>query len=128
MMLQAITFLLLCQLAGEALVRLLGLAVPGPVIGMVLLFAVLWFRGSAPPALSETAGGILKNLSLLFVPAAVGIIQHAGRIRAEWLAIAAALIVSTLLTMAVAAAAFRLTARLIGADEEQQHTPPEPGL
>jgi putative effector of murein hydrolase LrgA (UPF0299 family) len=96
---------------------------------MVLLFAGLWLRGSAPAALSDTAGGILKNLSLLFVPAAVGIIQHAGRIRAEWLAIAVALIVSTLLTMAVAAAAFRLTARLIGGDAEQEHTPPaEPGL
>lgn len=127
-MLHAITLLLLCQLAGEALVRLAGIAVPGPVIGMVLLFAGLWLRGGAPAALSDTAGGILKNLSLLFVPAAVGIIQHAGRIRAEWLAIAVALIVSTLLTMAVAVAAFRLTVRLIGGDAGEDRAPPaEPG-
>lgn len=124
-MLQAITFLLLCQLVGEALVRLADLAVPGPVVGMLLLFAGLWYRGSAPPALSDTAGGVLKNLSLLFVPAAVGIIQHAGRIRAEWLAIAVALIASTLLTMAVAALAFRLTARLVGLEAEEKH--PESG-
>lgn len=116
-MLQAITILLLCQLAGEALVRLFGLAVPGPVIGMVLLFAGLAIGGGASAALADTAGGILKNLSLLFVPAAVGIIQHAGRIRAEWLAIAVALIVSTLLTMAVAAAAFRLTVRLVAGED-----------
>ena len=119
-MLQAITILLLCQLAGEAFVRLAGLSVPGPVIGMVLLFAGLWLTNSTPKALADTAGGLLKNLSLLFVPAAVGIIQHAGRIRAEWLAIAVALIVSTLLTMAVAALAFRITARLVGSDANQK--------
>ena len=120
-MLQAITILLICQLAGEALVRLMDIAVPGPVVGMVLLFGGLWIGGGASKVLADTAGGILKHLSLLFVPAAVGIIQHAGRIRAEWLAIAVALIVSTLLTMTVAAIAFRLTARLTASEESDKH-------
>ena len=43
-MVGALTGLLLCQLAGEVLARSLGLPVPGPVVGMVLLFAALLRR------------------------------------------------------------------------------------
>ena len=44
-MIYALTLLFFCQLAGEALVRALGLAFPGPVLGMGLLFALLMARG-----------------------------------------------------------------------------------
>ncbi len=36
-MLAGIATLLVCQLVGEAVVRLVSLAIPGPVAGMVLL-------------------------------------------------------------------------------------------
>ncbi|NLX16673.1 MAG: CidA/LrgA family protein, partial [Ramlibacter sp.] len=41
--LKGFTILLLFQLAGEGIVRLLGLPLPAPVLGMVLLLpALLW--------------------------------------------------------------------------------------
>ncbi|MFM8501229.1 MAG: CidA/LrgA family protein, partial [Fluviibacter sp.] len=40
-MLAALTWLLLYQLTGEILVHVLDLPVPGPVIGMALLFLTL---------------------------------------------------------------------------------------
>ena len=72
-MLGALTLLLSYQLAGEVVALALGLPVPGPVIGMAMLFATLIARGSAPPALRDTANGLLAHLSLLFVPAGVGV-------------------------------------------------------
>lgn len=102
-MIGAATILLLYQLAGEVLSQGLALPVPGPVIGMALLFVTLLVRGRVPDALQATSRGILSQLSLLFVPAGVGVMVHAGRIGQEWLAIVAALLGSTVLTLAVTA-------------------------
>jgi holin-like protein len=106
-MLPALTLLLLCQLAGEALARLFHLPLPGPVIGMALLFTGLLIRGSVPDALDRTGSFLLSHLSLLFVPAGVGVMVHLKLIRAEWLPIAASLVVSTVITIAVTALVMR---------------------
>ncbi|MER2508309.1 CidA/LrgA family protein [Amaricoccus sp.] len=111
-MIQALTLLFLCQLIGEVVVRTIGIVFPGPVLGMGLLFLGLLVVGRAGAALEGVAETILRNLSLLFVPAAVGVVQQAGLIRAHWLAITAALIISTLLTLVVTVLTFRAVARL----------------
>jgi holin-like protein len=100
-MIGAFAVLLAFQLAGETLVRLLGLPVPGPVLGMTLLLLALLVRGTAPIALATTARGLLACLALLFVPAGVGIIVHAERVAAEWLPLAVTLVASTAITMVV---------------------------
>lgn len=111
----ALTALLVCQLAGEVIVLTArqffpGLAFPGPVVGMVLMFAVLVWRGGPGPHLDATASAILRNLSLLFVPAAVGIVQY-GPVLAEFgLVLAVALVVSTVLTLLVTVGVFMLFA------------------
>ena len=87
-MIESLTFLLLAQLAGEVIVRALGLPVPGPVIGLILLALIMAWRG-IPPALHETALGLLRNLSLLFVPAGVGVIRQADVLAENWLALVA---------------------------------------
>lgn len=106
-MLRSLAILLLFQCLGEGLVFVLRLPVPGPVAGMVLLFAALlaW-----PPlfALVEQSGNeLVRHLSLLFVPAGVGVLAAASEIGNQWLAIAAALVGSTLLTLAVTAGVLR---------------------
>ena len=69
----ALALLLAFQLAGEALRVALHLPVPGPVIGMALLLVYLIIRPEGPSTeLRNTAGGLLQNLSLLFVPAGTG--------------------------------------------------------
>jgi holin-like protein len=116
-MLAALTALLLCQLIGEATVRLLEIPVPGPVLGLVLLLALLALRRGVPETLEGTAGGLLRHLSLLFVPAGVGVLQHLDRIEAEWLAIAAALLVSSVATIVVTAVVMRAMIRLLKLDD-----------
>jgi holin-like protein len=123
-MLPALTALLACQLAGEFIVRLAGLPVPGPVMGLLLLLAALALRGGAPEALRDTANGLLRHLSLLFVPAGVGVMLHFERIGAEWVALLGAVILSVWATIAVSALVFRLVARLVGTPEENGETGP----
>jgi holin-like protein len=104
--------LLTCQLAGELLVFLAGLPVPGPVLGFLLLFLLCLGLGRVPAGLETTAPVLLSHLSLLFVPAGVGVMLHLARIAEEWPAILAALLLSTWLTIALTGLLF---ARLAGA-------------
>jgi putative effector of murein hydrolase LrgA (UPF0299 family) len=102
-MLGHITILLVYQLVGEVTARLAHLPVPGPVIGMGLLFLTLLWRGGVPESFAATARGLLGHLSLLFVPAGVGVMLHARLLQAEWPAITASLVGSTIITIAVTA-------------------------
>ena len=106
-MLAAITLLLVYQLVGEIVVVVLGLPIPGPVIGMALLFVTLVARGQVTGDLRDTASSLLRHLSLLFVPAGVGVMAHLGRLRHEWLPISVSLVASTLVTVAVTALVMR---------------------
>ena len=120
-MLQAFALLLLCQLAGEGVTRGLGLPVPGPVIGLVLMaiglltaqrLGLIRAEDVEATALGRTATGLLGHLSLLFVPAGVGIVQHGGTLLRNGVALVIALVVSTVLSLAVTAFVFRAVARL----------------
>lgn len=106
-MIAALTWLLLYQLAGEVFSRVLSLPVPGPVIGMALLFFTLVVRGHMgrpiPQSMQHTANVLLQHLSLLFVPAGTGVMIYLQLIADEWLPITTALIVSTIGGMAVTA-------------------------
>ena len=117
-MIPALAALLACQLAGEITTRALGLPLPGPVLGMLLLTALLLGFPRLVQAIRATAEGLLQHLSLLFVPAGVGVMLHFGRIRDEWLPLAAALVGSTLLTIAVTALVLRALMRRAGAPEQ----------
>jgi holin-like protein len=101
MVLRFVALLLCCQLAGEALVFWSRLPVPGPVVGMALLFLGLAVRGGVPEDLSRGVDALLSHLSLLFVPAGVGVMLHLATLREEWPAIALALVLSTAIGIAV---------------------------
>lgn len=122
-MIEAGILLLLCQLAGESMVRAVDLPVPGPVLGTVLMLAFLALRKNVPASLDKTSHDLLANFSLLFVPAGAGIILHVQRLEAEAVALLTALVLSTALTITVAALVFVGVDRLMGnktADAERQ--------
>lgn len=102
-MIEYLTLILVCQLIGELTVTLLGAPFPGPVVGMVLLFVFLLVKGSVPEMLSEVGGALLGNLSLLFVPAGVGVMAHAALLGRDLVPLSVSMVVSTLLTIGVTA-------------------------
>jgi putative effector of murein hydrolase LrgA (UPF0299 family) len=117
-MLPALIALLVCQLAGEVAVRAIGVPLPGPVLGMALMVAGFASFPRLLAAVRPVAQGLLAHLSLLFVPAGVGVIGHLDRLGAEGPAILAALVLSTLAAMAVGALVFVAVARMIGARDD----------
>jgi len=110
-MLGALTVLLVYQLIGEIIVQFTRLPMPGPVIGLLLLFLTLCLRGKLALPLRDTANGILQHLSLLFVPAGVGVMVHFARVSGEWLPLLLAVLVSTALAITVTALVMRALMR-----------------
>jgi len=130
-MIASLGLILLCQLIGEVVVRSLALPLPGPVLGLVLLLALLLLRDRSnwlaigPLARDGSQGGIegvsrilLANLSLLFVPAGVGVVQKLDLIAAHGVAIAAVLVLSVIVTLLVTVAAFVAMSRLLARTRE----------
>jgi holin-like protein len=121
-MIASLSLILLCQLAGEVIVRGLGLPMPGPVIGLMFLlilllardrFAVLARGPLREDGVENASRGLLSHLSLLFVPAGVGVVQKLDLVAAHGIAFAGVLAVSVLVTLLVTVATFLLASRLM---------------
>ena len=126
-MIRGFFILLAFQLVGEVAARGLGLPAPGPVIGLALLVVALslyqrWRpldeEALAESDLGKAARGLLAALPLLFVPAGVGVVQYMGLLREQGLALAVALVVSTVATLLATVGVFLLVKRLTGANGE----------
>lgn len=96
-----LTLIFTCHFIGEFIVVLTQAPVPGPVVGMLLLFIGLMIKGRVPDELGRIADTLLKHLSLLFVPAGVGIMLHFNLVREELVPLGGALVVSTVIAIAV---------------------------
>lgn len=121
-MIASLSLILLCQLAGEVFVRGLGLPVPGPVIGLMLLLILLMARdrftllARGPlrgDGVENASRGLLANLSLLFVPAGVGVVQKLDLVAAHGIAVAAVLVISVVVTLLMTVATFLVASRLM---------------
>src|ERR1700680_3100218 len=121
-MIASLSLILLCQLAGEVFVRGLALPMPGPVIGLMLLlvllvardrFAVLARGPLQGDGVESASRGLLANLSLLFVPAGVGVVQKLDLVAEHGVAFVGVLAISVLATLLVTVATFILASRLM---------------
>lgn len=110
-MLHALLLFVAAAASGEAASRLLHLPVSGPVLGMVLLFALFARHGPLPAGIERASRGVLRLLPLFFVPAGVGAVEHAGLIAGSWPAILAALAGSSLAALLVTGFALRILER-----------------
>ena len=121
-MIASLSLILLCQLIGEVIVRGLGLPMPGPVLGLLFLLLLLLARDRfALLATGPLSGGgvenasrvLLANLSLLFVPAGVGVVQKLDLLAEHGIAISVVLAVSVVVTLLATVATFVLASRLM---------------
>src|SRR5919112_3838535 len=124
-MIVSLTIILLCQLLGEVVARGLGWPLPGPVLGMLFLLVFLSLRGRIATRLPElgktldsTGKGLLAHLSLLFIPASVGVVQRLDVLAEYGVGLAVALVVSTFVTLMVTVVIFVVVSRLSGSSIE----------
>lgn len=118
-----ITTLLIFQLLGEISVRLFALPIPGPVAGLLFLLIALLvmarFKRPVPESLEQSSSVLLNHLSLLFVPAGVGVMVHFQRLSEEWLPIAIALFLGVLITMGATALSMKILLKLLNKETSE---------
>jgi holin-like protein len=112
-MIFALSILILCQLVGDILMRLIGAPIPGPVAGLALMFLMLCAWSGLDEKMRQTARGLLTHLSLLFVPAGTGVMLHLARLESEFVPVIASLVISTTLSLVVTALVFGYVARRV---------------
>jgi len=115
-MIYCITLILAFQLIGEVITRSLGLPVPGPVLGMVFFLVAMMALPKLATYMAPTAKGLLAHLSLLFVPAGVGIVGHLGRLGDELGVIMFIIFASTVIAILVTVYTFILLSKWVGSD------------
>ena len=121
-MIRGLALLLVFQSLGEVIVKATGSIVPGPVIGMVLLFAFLALRRKTPESLSQAADGLLGHLAIFYIPAAVGVMLYARQLAEQGVAWVLAIVVSTIGAMLVPALVLKRW--LPGDENEEMKTTP----
>ncbi len=99
MLLRGLTLLIFFQVLGTALSVLLVPALPGPIIGLLLLFGFLLLRGQVGEPLQQAASSLLRYLPLLLVPPAVGVMAYVEEISRQFWAVVGALVLSLLLSL-----------------------------
>ena len=127
-MIASFGLILLCQLIGEMFVRAVRLPMPGPVIGLVLLLLLLFARDRfallargplRAEGVAHASRGMLANLSLLFIPAGVGVVQKLDLLAEHGVAIMIILAISVAVTLLATAATFLAVSRLMARGREQ---------
>ncbi|MGX9390631.1 CidA/LrgA family protein [Nitrobacteraceae bacterium UC4446_H13] len=121
-MIASLGLILLCQLLGEIVVRGVGAPIPGPVVGLIVLLLLLQGRDRigllrrgplGDGGVERAAGGMLAHLSLLFVPAGVGVVQHLDLVSSHGVAIFVILALSAVVTLVVTSVTFIVTSKLL---------------
>ena len=100
--LRQFSIILLFSLAGEALHALLPLPVPASIYGIVLLLACLMAGVVRVDAIREVSSFLIEIMPVMFLPAAVGLMESFGLLLPSLGAYLAIMAVSTFAVMAVA--------------------------
>ncbi len=110
--------ILLVCLLGEILAHALPLPIPASVYGLVLLLAALKLGVLRLDQVKETGGFLIGILPLLFVPAAVGVMDLWAELEAMLLPCLIAVIPVTLLVMGVSGWATQMVRRGLGKETQ----------
>jgi putative effector of murein hydrolase LrgA (UPF0299 family) len=121
-MIASLSLILLCQLAGEVIVHGFGLPMPGPVLGLLFLLLLLLARDRFAAlargplqqnGVENASRGLLSHLSLMFVPAGVGVVQKLDLVAAHGIAIAVVLALSVVVTLLATVGTFLVIGRMM---------------
>lgn len=107
---------------GEGFVMITKLPVPGCIAGMVLLAFSLKFKLVKPEWIAEVSDFLCANLGFFFIPAGVGVMKCFGIIKAEWIPIVMATVLSTAVIILVTGWTHSLTRRLYHRHSTKKHS------
>ena len=103
---------------GEIINRFFKIPIPGNVIGMVLLFALLSMKIIKLEFIEESSNFLLSHLAFFFVPPSVSLITNLELLKGSALKFAAVNVITTIVVMVVTGHVIQLVNRLAKKSEE----------
>lgn len=117
-MLRGFLVLVLFYILGESIRLLLALPVSGGVLGMMVMTFTLMMKSSVSDELASASQGLISILVLLIMPGVVGVFFMTDQFAGQWLAVAAALLVGTFLSVLTTLLMMKLVTRKGVGDHE----------
>ncbi len=99
--LKQFTIILTISLLGEVLHYIIPLPVPASIYGLLLMLAALMTGVVKRDSVREAGVFLVEIMPVMFIPAAVGLLEAWGVLRPVWLPVAVITVVSTVLVMGV---------------------------
>lgn len=99
--LKQFTIILAISLLGELLNYFLALPIPGSIYGIVILFILLSTKVIKVDQIKDTASFLIEIMPVMFIPAAVGIINVWDIVKDNIITYSILIVVSTILVMGV---------------------------
>ena len=90
-----------CLAIGELIVGLTGITIPSSIIGMLLLATLLQMKVIKEEWVKGMSDFLISNMGFFFVPPGVALMLYLDIIKAEFVPIAVATVVSTILVLIV---------------------------
>lgn len=115
-----IVIILLVSFAGELLNYCLPLPIPASIYGIVILFCLLEFKVIPLRAVKETGDFLVSIMQLMFIPAAVGLLEAWDLIAPNWLPYILITLISTFVVMFFSGRVTQAVIRL-GRVKEERH-------
>ena len=115
-----IVIILLVSFAGELLNYCLPLPIPASIYGIVILFYLLEFKVIPLRAVKETGDFLVSIMQLMFIPAAVGLLEAWDVIAPNWLPYILITLISTFVVMFFSGRVTQAVIRL-GRVKEERH-------
>jgi len=92
-----------CYYLGTWLSSSAGLPLPGALTGLLILLAVLFIVPKAEPLVARAASPLLSHMSVLFVPAVLGVSAYWKEIAQNGWAIGIAIVITTCISLGISA-------------------------
>ena len=113
--------ILLISFVGEILEKWIPLPIPASIYGIILLFLCLKLNIIPHEAVHETGKFLIEIMPLMFIPAAVGLLETWDVIAPAWLEYVAVTVISTWVVMIVSGRVTQFVIRLKRKDVQESH-------
>lgn len=110
--------IVLLSFIGEIIHELVPLPIPASIYGIIILFLCLEFKVISVDSIKEVSSFLVEIMPVMFIPAAVGLIDSWQMIKSAWLQYTVITVVSTFAVMLAAGRAVQFIRQRMEKEEE----------
>ncbi len=93
--------ILVINFAGVIIQNIFNLPLPGTILGMLILFVLLWTKVLKVESIEKVCDFLILNMIIFFLPPAVELLEYMALLKTGFLKIIILLVATTVITMIV---------------------------